>query len=362
MEELRNPFLSVNESAEKCLICNKDIRGSDGSSLTSDGWKTVTDLAKKWSSVVLPIDHQYYEYTQVHHRIGGRKTAFGRRHRSANCRPAFGKLSLIDRLKKDNEVDNPSMEATTSTSILSDPPLLSPKSTRSSTGNTKQFQRICVCDVIRPCDSNTYNEGGLGVCEFTSAADRLMDAANAIGETNDLRAAKQRLFILVSGESKDIYSAELRYHRSCYRRFTYKKHESDIDVEKQKNYEDALNDFLKKIELSIVYKSNAYLLNDLLKDWLFFCEEREVSSQINHTWQLIKLVDDRFTDSKARKYVIVYSQYANPCEYSSSTLKGFGLRTDDIRFFTNMIKRSIPVRSEDSPKFPYIVHPNLQVK
>ena len=81
------------------------------------------------------------------------------------------------------------------------------------------------------------------MCEFTSAADQLMDAAYAIGETNDLHAAKQRLFILVSGESKDIYSAELRYHRSCYRRFTYKKHESD--VEKQKNYEIALNDFLK---------------------------------------------------------------------------------------------------------------------
>ena len=83
-----------------------------------------------------------------------------------------------------------------------------------------------------------------------------------------------------------------------------------------------------------------------------------MSSQINYTWQLRKLIDNRFTDSigfyKAGKYVIVYSQYANPCEYSISTPKGFGLRTDDIiRSFTNMIKRSIPVHSEDSPKFPY---------
>ena len=32
-----------------------------------------------------------------------------------------------------------------------------------------------------------------------------MDAANAIGETNDLHAAKHWLTIFISGESKDIF-------------------------------------------------------------------------------------------------------------------------------------------------------------
>ena len=37
MEELKKPFLSVNQSAGKCLICNKDIPANDASSLTDDG-------------------------------------------------------------------------------------------------------------------------------------------------------------------------------------------------------------------------------------------------------------------------------------------------------------------------------------
>ena len=40
MEELKKPFLSVNQCMGKCLICNKDISANDVSSLTDDGWKT----------------------------------------------------------------------------------------------------------------------------------------------------------------------------------------------------------------------------------------------------------------------------------------------------------------------------------
>ena len=62
MEELRRPFLSMNQSVGKYLICNKDIRANDVSSLTDARWKMLTNLAKTWGSVVLPIYHQYYEY------------------------------------------------------------------------------------------------------------------------------------------------------------------------------------------------------------------------------------------------------------------------------------------------------------
>ena len=72
------------------------------------------------------------------------------------------------------------------------------------------------------------------VREFKSAGDRLMYAANAIGERNDLNIAKQRLIILISGESKDKYAAEISYHRSCCSRFTYRKRE-DKDAIKLKN-------------------------------------------------------------------------------------------------------------------------------
>ena len=39
----------------------------------------------------------------------------------------------------------------------------------------------------------------------------------------------------------------------------------------------------KKLELNIVYRSNASLLNELLQDCLFFCEDREALSQTRYT-------------------------------------------------------------------------------
>ena len=75
MEELKNLlFLSGNQNVGSCLICNSDTRTNDASILRDDGWKTLMKLAKKWSSVVLPIDHQYYWFTQVHEAIGDSKT------------------------------------------------------------------------------------------------------------------------------------------------------------------------------------------------------------------------------------------------------------------------------------------------
>ena len=93
-------FLSVSQSVGKCLICNKDIRANDASSLRDDGWKTLTDLANTWGSVVLPIDHQYEEYPQVHELMGDRKTLFYKQYRSRNCHPPFGRHLLINQLKK----------------------------------------------------------------------------------------------------------------------------------------------------------------------------------------------------------------------------------------------------------------------
>ena len=156
------------------------------------GGKYKRTLQKTWSTVFLPIDHQYYEYKHLHEQISDRKTVFSKRHRSGNCRPAFGRHSLINKLKKDNEADKSGTEAATaSTSIPLDVSLLSPRSsttrTPASTGNTKQFEQICFgYTEICPCGTNAYHEGKFGVCEFKSAVDRLMDAANAFGEIGKL--------------------------------------------------------------------------------------------------------------------------------------------------------------------------------
>ena len=60
------------------MIFNKDIRGNDASGLTYDGWRVLSKIAKTCSSVVLPIDHQYYAYTQVREIIGDRKITFSK--------------------------------------------------------------------------------------------------------------------------------------------------------------------------------------------------------------------------------------------------------------------------------------------
>ena len=83
-----------------------------------DGWKTLMNLAKTWSSVVLPIDLQYYEYMQVHELIGDRKTNFCKQHQSRNCCPALGRHSLVNKLKKDNEAEKPGAEAATASTSL----------------------------------------------------------------------------------------------------------------------------------------------------------------------------------------------------------------------------------------------------
>lgn len=95
-------------------------------------------------------------------------------------------------------------------------------STRSRTGNTIQFHKICfVCNEIRTCDSNLYNERGLAVSEFGSTADRLMKFPHQIDEGSELFDSKP------SGDSKDIYSVEICYHRSYYSRFSYPKKQRD---------------------------------------------------------------------------------------------------------------------------------------
>ena len=122
-----------------------------------------------------------------------------------------------------NEADKPGAEAAAaSTWFLSDASLLCPRSstswTRSSNGNTKQFEQICFAyNEIRLCDSNVHNKGKWVVCEFKSAGD-------------DLYVAKQYLIIHISdvGHIQRKHSPEIRYHRSCYSQFTYRKREDKV--------------------------------------------------------------------------------------------------------------------------------------
>ena len=351
MSEISNPFLSADD--ENCLICGRSLE-DDSSLITQNGWPNLQKLAREWSLIILKSGDEYYEFTQVFKKIEGKENAFGKRHRKNKCRVNFSKKTLLDSLRSKQTNVQPCLQprnscimtedelSTEFSSTLIHNPNLTPVSTlssplsshrtRSITGNTTQFERICfICNVIRPCEqTHQYREGGLGVCEFTSASKRLMKAADLIDESNEFYPAKVRLNILLSGHSKDIYSAEIRYHMSCYKRFTYTRSQTDPkDVIEEKMHEYTLNYFLANIDLSIVQKSNAYLLNELLNDWLSFCMDRDIISRMNHTHHLKKVIMEHFPESigffKTGRHIIVYSQFTNTCAYSVSTLRGSGM-------------------------------------
>ena len=95
-----------------------------------------------------------------------------------------------------------------------------------------------------------------------------------------------------------------------------------------------------------------------MKDWQSTCKDRELISNITQTQSLKKKINKRFLESlgfyKSWKHITVYSQYTNPCEYSISTLKGFGLRNEDVmKLSVNMKKRNISQSSDESPEFPH---------
>ena len=140
---------------------------------------------------------------------------------------------------------------------------------------------------------------------------------------------------------------------------TYTRSQTDPkDVIEEKMHECTLNDFLANIDLSIVQRSNAYLLNELLNDWLSFCMNRDIISKMNHTHHLEKVIMEHFPESigffKTGRHIIVYSQFTNPCAYSVSTLRGSGMRDKDIiKSIANMVKRNARTSKGDVPKFPY---------
>eukprot|EP00794_Sanderia_malayensis_P008681 gene8681-9616_t len=68
--------------------------------------------------------------------------------------------------------------------------------------------------------------------------------------------------------------------------------------------------------------------------------------------RLIDRFDDRIGFFPTGRHVIIHSPDLNPCQYFVATLKGFGLRDNDLlKAFGNMIKRKIKER-EPVEQFP----------
>ena len=356
MSSLTRPFLNTND--EKCIVCGNNFDG-DASEVSIRGWETFKRTAEEWSKIKLPFTHKYYMFTRVYTNIADKTKPEGKRHyKNVNCRITLNKKDLRKSLFKEfNENEN---EIATNSSL--DLSRKTCPSTRSKTGITTSFVNLCfICNEVRDIDStHKYRDCGLGTCETESAALKLTEASKKIiNEDHDFYAAKQRFDIQLSGQSRDVWAAEIRYHRSCYRKFIHNAiepiHQNNDDT---KIHDFVLNNFFADLYESVVRKENTFLLSDLLKGWLSLCNEKNINSNINHSHHLKSKLIDYFPEAfgfyKTGKYVIVFSQSVNPCKYSVETLKGFGLRDLDLtKSFCNMVKRKLSEKNNNLPKFPY---------
>ena len=95
--------------------------------------------------------------------------------------------------------------------------------TRRGIPRTQAPKKICfICNEARDVDSSKYSEGGLGRCEHDRSKETILSCQDFYksNRTHDYYQVSQRLDILLSGTSYDIFSQAVYYHHSCYRRFT----------------------------------------------------------------------------------------------------------------------------------------------
>ena len=82
-------FLSLSyEEEEKCLICNKCFSDKEKAyNFGEGGWENFKSKAKKWQTLDIPEDNEYFIYTTVYETISNFNKTFGKSHR--NCKKAF---------------------------------------------------------------------------------------------------------------------------------------------------------------------------------------------------------------------------------------------------------------------------------
>ena len=350
---LSNSFLSgQSEDVDHCLLCDRAILRRDKVSIPNiQGWEAFVQKAQEWSVIDIPANDNCYRFRFVYLKVQNANTPFGKRHSSCRC-IFYDQIKILRFIKRYGTVhQDPSTEMIADESR----PIEEHKEsrlTRSSSDHIKSFERKCViCQIIRPIESNPYNQGGLGRCEKSSSADRIIKAAftNINIESSRFYKASKRIDLLLSGPSHDVFSADIYYHQSCYIKFTTsvqsseRKGKTDVDKEKESIL---MNEFLNIIRVNVLCEENAYLLNELLIDWINLCDERAIETTIYYTWQLRKRLETQFIEEIAffpsGRNIIVHSASTNPCLYSTATLKGSGLRDTDItKGFACMVKRKI---------------------
>ena len=222
-----NPNIVVNEV---CFLCNQDCKRKERINYpTLKGWDAFKEKSKSWSKIEIPIDDLSYNYGTLYALVENltEEDAIKDFIKTGKCiTHSSCRINFRNRLpryqekfpEKTQQSDVPEVQPPDDKAQETSFEIGNPRSRRS-----HQAKYICfVCNEVRPIDGNQFDEGGLGRCEKDTSRDKLFESEDFHlhkPTTEYLRAAAQRLQILLSGTSYDIFSQDVYYHHSCYQDF-----------------------------------------------------------------------------------------------------------------------------------------------
>ena len=104
---------------------------------------------------------------------------------------------------------------------------------------SKNLKQLCfICHEQRECDSNSYNNGGLGRCESEGSKAKLQERTTQFlkDKEHKFHEAATRLQRKISFEALDFYAMDVFYHNSCYIKFVIKNKVTVIKDEQMETY------------------------------------------------------------------------------------------------------------------------------
>ena len=206
-------FLSPNIVRNKpCFLCGKDCGKKQAVKYpTKDGWINFKDSALRWSVLSIPVDDRLFYFTYVSEKVRNvtndeiEEYVFQQCTSHGNWRISFrNRLARYEcdyLVKSGNETVVNVVDAEGNRDSNTD-------CTRKGIPRTQAPKKICfICNEARDVDSSKYIEGGLGRCEHDRSKETILSYQDFYksNPTHDYYQASQRLDILLSGISYDIF-------------------------------------------------------------------------------------------------------------------------------------------------------------
>ena len=354
------PFLAPHSSeGTRCLLCTRYIHDKEKrQTIGASGLRTIQEKAALWAKVPVPDgDEPYKEFTCLLGRITSMDTIFSAH---PNCRICF--RTHLERKQKEYGIKD-------DTRVITDVVDL-PKEVEEDTQHKKRVSdrvvnkvnSICfICNQQTAKDTKPYDKGGLGRCCEDKAFKKITDQLHSRNVPGDkFEEAAKRLDLLMSGQSFDIFAVDVYYHHTCYVSLTRPEKKKGLVNEDNEEVNDikikVIEEFMTLIRRKIIKDKEAYLMTDLLEEIEYLSTTNGLQeSCIKYIFMMKRKLQDRFGDQisfyMSGRNLVVHPTSVNPCMYAVETLKGAGLRDDDLtKAFANMIRRKL--RQEAHEEWP----------